>query len=540
MKYQAIASCRVSTPEQLKNGSMNRQERNVREAAILLDVELVRGWSQDQSSKAGKNINRKDLLEMLEYCKQNPLVKFFLVDEVDRFMRSIKELYYWEVEFEKVGVTVYYASQLALNTNDMFGKMSKLMEVFKAETSNDERSKKSSDGQKDSFKQGYYPSHCHQGYIKGKIDALHEPDPLRFKLLQSAGLEVLSRMYTPEEALRHLTLAGYLTPPTIKDPNGLTLRIDNFKKLLCCVYYAGIVEIAKWEIRVPGKHEPMWSEDDHYQLVSIVKGVEPPKYQRDNDNPDFPLKAILHSSDCEAKAKVTGFWKTNGKHTGWRKAKYRCRGKAENGKLCRREYDLDEVHENWATILSHIDLTTGRRERLLDALVVIWGSKQKSNIDAVKALDSQIGSLEVEQANLVKALSSPQNSSYTSLIREQLDAASVNIKSLQNEKLDVQDNGKDLIAFAEFSLTYLAELQSKWWTLERSEMQALANILFPAGVWLQNEEQKVHTPQIASIFALASDIGIKKELDYTSSSLLVELWGIAPQSVGLLASALQV
>lgn len=70
-------------------------------------------------------------------------------------------------------------------------------------------------------------------------------------------------------------------------------------------------------------------------------------------------------------------------------------------------------------------------------------------------------------------------------------------------------------------------------------MKALANMMFPEGVWQCNEEQKVHTPKIASIFALANDLGNKKEPDLSSDSLLVELRGIAPRSVRLLARVLQ-
>lgn len=54
-------------------------------------------------------------------------------------------------------------------------------------------------------------------------------------------------------------------------------------------------------------------------------------------------------------------------------------------------------------------------------------------------------------------------------------------------------------------------------------MKALANMMFPEGVWQCNEEQKVHTPKIASIFALANDLGNKKEPDLSSDSLLVGL-----------------
>ncbi len=85
----AIANCRVSSDEQLLNNSLNRQQISVKSAADKLGVEIVKTWSGSVSSKAGTNIKRKDLLEMLDFCKQNKKVKYAIFDEYDRYMRSV-------------------------------------------------------------------------------------------------------------------------------------------------------------------------------------------------------------------------------------------------------------------------------------------------------------------------------------------------------------------------------------------------------------------------------------------------------------------
>src|SRR5438552_2834367 len=103
----AIATCRVSSFEQLESNSLNRQEQSVIEAAKYLNVTIPKDglWSGNVSSKEGRNYTRKDLRAMLDYCKKNPAVQYLIVDEIDRFMRSIDEMFYYEVEFRnKVGV----------------------------------------------------------------------------------------------------------------------------------------------------------------------------------------------------------------------------------------------------------------------------------------------------------------------------------------------------------------------------------------------------------------------------------------------------
>lgn len=50
-QIEAIANCRVSSTEQLKNNSLHRQNDSVRHFAEKLDVKLVKVWSQSVSSK---------------------------------------------------------------------------------------------------------------------------------------------------------------------------------------------------------------------------------------------------------------------------------------------------------------------------------------------------------------------------------------------------------------------------------------------------------------------------------------------------------
>lgn len=95
----AIANCRVSSDEQLKNNSLSRQKKAVITAAAKLGVHIPDDgwWEGSVSSKRGGNLKRKDIQAMLEYCKKHPAVKYLLVDEPDRFMRSVDEAIYYEV-----------------------------------------------------------------------------------------------------------------------------------------------------------------------------------------------------------------------------------------------------------------------------------------------------------------------------------------------------------------------------------------------------------------------------------------------------------
>src|SRR5437868_5628803 len=161
MKEEAVALCRVSTSRQKTEGnSLEAQEKYVYECADYLQTNIMRMWSLDTSSKKGKNLARKDLLEIYKFCKQRKKIKYLILDEVDRFMRSVDEYYWWKVEFKTIGVRLAYAKMPEITHEDNpMADMREMFEVFKAETSNHERITKTRDKMQARIDAGYYPGH---------------------------------------------------------------------------------------------------------------------------------------------------------------------------------------------------------------------------------------------------------------------------------------------------------------------------------------------------------------------------------------------
>ena len=79
----AITNCRVSSDKQLKSGSLSHQAEAVKKAAKELGVVIPPDgqWSGSVSSKRGKNLERKDINEMLAFCKKHhPKVKYLIIN----------------------------------------------------------------------------------------------------------------------------------------------------------------------------------------------------------------------------------------------------------------------------------------------------------------------------------------------------------------------------------------------------------------------------------------------------------------------------
>lgn len=203
-KYESIALCRVSTKKQrLEGSSLEAQEVRVYECATYLDAEIVKFWSLDTSSRKGKNIARKDLNEMFEYCKTHKKVKYIIVDEADRFMRSMKEAYWWKVQLETIGVNLAYASMPEItHEEDPMSVMREMMAFFQAEASNHERITKAKSKMQSKIDQGLYPGVPHYGYKKSEKRSLHIPDEPKFSLLKEAMEGIASGKFTLQESLK--------------------------------------------------------------------------------------------------------------------------------------------------------------------------------------------------------------------------------------------------------------------------------------------------------------------------------------------------
>lgn len=304
MDNVAIASCRVSTPEQKMNNSLTRQEQSVRAKALELESEIIKIWSDDVSSKSGTNLNRRDLKEMLEFCDQNKRVKYLIVDEVDRFMRCIDEFYWYVVEFRRKGVEVVFASQ-DINDNSLTSKVQKLLYVLRGEMSNDERVGKTLTGMKNKVASGYYPFSVPQGYKKTATPGLFEPEGQVSTLLQKAMKDIAYGRKNKYEALEELHKSGY------RLRSGKPLRADKFTRMLLDDYYAGLVSVSNWGEKyqgIKGLHQGLITPEEH-EMIKTYMSRRRTRLVRKH-NPEFPMANLMQD---ECGGRFTGLMQGNGK-----------------------------------------------------------------------------------------------------------------------------------------------------------------------------------------------------------------------------------
>lgn len=509
----AITTCRVSTPEQEDNNSLDRQRDAVIAAARELGAVIPEDgqWSGSVSSKAGTNTNRADLKEMLDYCRKHPSVKYLIVHEVDRFMRSIEELFYFEVLFRELGVKVWYASQPELNTNDHNARLLKALEAFKGEGSNVERQRKSIAGQTTALQQGRYTFHPKPGYMKTDEPGVHKFHPVRAPALRKVLLDIVTKRVTPTQGLIDLNNSEFM--------NGhAPYKMDKFRKIATDIYYAGGVAVDK-QVKVQnlnGLHERLITLEQHHELVRIFEGKK--KNQagpRKNGNPKYPANNSIYCDDCEGKQynRFVGVDITNGKSPKLYE-KYRCRA-------CKRALTRDEVHEKIAKQFKDNPITDTGVSDLTKALDTVWKRREGENQQEAVRLRHKLTNLKENISQQAEAATDPSNASIKADILANIAKRKEEAQDIEDQLHKLTQKGEDdYQRFLQYAFNFAADMSEKFLdpNTSRENRERCKQIIFPAG-FRMDAQKNVYTPEISELIRLA---GNKKDLSITDKSHLVQ------------------
>jgi DNA invertase Pin-like site-specific DNA recombinase len=516
----AIALCRVSSLKQLLSNSLGNQKDNVLKAAELLGAVIPEDgiWSGNVSSKKGVNFDRKDLKEMLLYCKNNSNVKFLIVQEVDRFMRSPDEQVYFQILFERsVGVKIWYADKPELNEDTLLAGLLRYMEGFRAAGSNDERQKKSINGQTKALNAGRYPFAPKPGYVRGKLAGIQEIHPVRGSTLKRILTSMVSGQTTPTNALIDLNNSQFM--------NGHShYKMDKFRKIVTDPFYAGIVEVNK-QVNVRnenGLHEPLITKEQHFKLKDIMDTKQ--KVQmgpKKGGNPDYPLSNQVSCTECkdEQNGRLVGFKHGNGKlNSTLVYHKYRCRS-------CKRYQSRENLHSKVADLFKNSPMTDEGKQNLLDALDIVWSNNERqAEQDAIR-LQHRIHCLEKDIEERVVAATEPKYSLVADDILKVITKRKSELINLREQHTGLaHSNSEDNQKFIKFALEFVASLGSNYFDPHVSAENRLRckQIIFPGGFWV-DKNNKVYTPEISCLYRLATK---KKDAEASEESLLVRNYRI--------------
>ena len=508
----AIALCRVSSLEQLESNSLSHQRDNVLRAADELGVIIPDDgiWSGHVSSKKGVNYDRKDLKEMLEYCHKHPNVKYLIVQEVDRFMRSPDEQIYFQVRFlQEVGVKIWYADKPELNKDDIYAGLMRYMEGFRAAGSNDERQRKSINGQTKALEEGRFPFSPKPGYKRGTEVGVQEIHPVKGPILRATLIKIATHKTTPTQALIELNKSDFVIGHSL-------YKMDKFRKIITDPFYAGIVEIHR-QVQVrneKGLHEPLISKEQHLELLRIMDSKKKTQSgPRKNGNPKYPVSNLVSCSECTDKTngRFVGFDHGNGKNPALVYEKYRCRA-------CKRYLTRQELHPEIQKQFKDNPFNEYGVNDLIKALDIVWKQKEGQAEQETARISFKIKSTNEAISNQALAAIDPSNALIKQEILSNIAKKKLEVTDLENQlsKLKYKSEN-DRERFLKFAFTFVENMGSRFLEISPENRLRCKQIVFPAGFYLDTNN-KVYTPEISYLIRLA---GKKKDTEVSIDSHLV-------------------
>lgn len=497
-KVLALALCRVSSIEQLENNSLNRQRDAVLRAAEERGLTIPDDgwWSGSVSSKKGTNISRKDLQEIIDRCRRDKNVRYLIVDEVDRFMRSMLEMGHFLTIFKTLGVEIVFASQPNLKTDTATNTLLLMLEAFKAEGSNEERQRKSITGQTKALMDGRYTFSPKPGYKRGYERGIQEIHPTRGPALKQVLMRLASHLVTPTQALIELNNSEFM-----KDH--APYKMDKFRKIATDPFYAGVVEIRKQvSVRnINGLHEPLITLEQHETILKIMNGKS--KNQsgpRKNGNPRYPCNNLVSCDNCTDKSngRLVGFKHTNGKPNSNIYEKYRCRG-------CGRYWTRDDMHKMVDKHFRIHSITTEGRDDFLEALNIVWKKREAETEQEAARLKHRIKSINETIDHKVDAATDPANASIKDIIINQIAEKKQEVIKLEEQLDKLANQAKsDHEQFLKFAFDFVDNMGRHFLTISHENRERCKQIVFPAGFRLDSHG-KVYTPEISPLITLASN-----------------------------------
>ncbi|MBR0372874.1 recombinase family protein [Candidatus Saccharibacteria bacterium] len=509
-KDKAIALCRVSTDEQLKNNSLNRQAEAVEMIAEKFKLEIVKTWSGSVSSKSGKNLARKDLNEMLAYCKKNKQIKYVVVDEPDRFMRSLDEGLWYIVEFKRVGVRVLFSDD-KLNGEDATAKLMCSFGLFNGEISNEERARKTKHGHEKAIRDGRYTFVPPLGYIRGKVRGIPEIDRVIGPLLKAQLLRIANKLVSPTVALqdynRSVETAGLKKAP---------LKMDKWRAICTNPFYCGVIEMNKIvkASNPNGLHEKLISKEQHERILEAFN--RRPKNQKGPNfagNPLYPFNQMITHVGCPCtKSKYNTFVGVTVKNSqGKEYEKYRCRG-------CYMYVSREEMRERIEDIISSLELTESGSRAVRDALINVFEMEEGDITSRQTQLYSQRANAKREAESVRDAFIGAREQTIRDSLEEKHKELTNRIRKYDEEINELGNFEADEIRrFCEYAFNFISDLVRNILNLPPKEMQLCKQLLFPDGFCV-DENKNVYTTKISPIYRLKS---IKKDSDESSDSLVV-------------------
>ncbi len=502
-RKKAVIYVRVSTKEQVDEGnSLSTQEKICKEYCLKNDYEIAEIFIEQGES--AKTADRTELQKLLNYCanKKNG-IRAVIIYKLDRLSRRVDDYSYLRILLKKYGVEIKSTSEF-FGDNPAGRFMENTMANI-AQFDNDIRSERCAGGMKDAMRDGRYVWMATVGYknttIAGRATIVQ--DEIMAPLIQKTFELISLDTYPTEEIRRMMTKEGLL------NKKGNPFSKSYFYSMLTNELFAGW--IIKFGEKHKGNFKPIVSEELFNQVQRILKrrGRKHSAYL--TDNPDFPLRKFVKSSEGKV---LTGSWSTNGK--GNRYPFYRFGNDKSSLRRDVFEDDFKKYMDRYK-----LDETKYQKLKILvrDNLIKATAEKRKER----EQLEKRVNELNEKQSAIIKKNLDGVISD--NVLKQQLELIETQLMETSSTLSNIPNSDADYEKMIEFMEEYLKQPSKTWSEIKKIGIKIkLQWFQFPQGLTFEN--RIFGTQEVANVFKVKDAIS-------ASSYSRVDRTGLEPATPSL-------
>ena len=312
----AIAQIRVSTSKQAIHGtSYVNQEAEIIKYCKVNDIKLLKIFKENgedaelfRNASGAALLERHELLNSLDFIRQNPQVNTFVFWKMDRFTRDIRDYVWFKDQLDKFKIKQKSVTE-AFDDSTIEGEFWMYFAALQADKDRKDTIKKLSIGHVNRFKEGYWLAVPPLGYMKDNVASNKcrrlVPDPKRYPLLKMAFEKFLTGEYSQKEILDWLNENGFKTRA------GKKLSSQTLSRVFHDLKYTGYIEVKNRKSRFVsydvGRRKAEWYEhrmieyEDWFKLKqNLMNNKFKKNLKMNTHNSIFLLGKLLKCSKCGA------------------------------------------------------------------------------------------------------------------------------------------------------------------------------------------------------------------------------------------------
>lgn len=447
---KAIIYCRVSSTRQSSEGhGLDSQEHRCQEYALQRGYKVVKAF-KDSFTGAGDFMNRPAMASLLAFLDKDPTTNYIVIfDDLKRLARDTVFYLKLRREFEARGAKVECPNFTFEETPE--GQFIETILASHGELERKQNQRQVIQKMKARLEKGYYTFVAPIGYrmvkdpIHGKILKKFEPEAVILK-------EALDG-FASGRFENQINIQKYLQSKKLR---GLKeVKLDEVKKLLTSVVYAGYVEYEPWGVkRRVGHHEPIILSDTFEQIQERLNG-KVKIFSRKDNNKEFPLRGFVLCSECLKP--LTASWTTgrNGKHP-----YYHCKTKGcpMRAKSIRRgiiEPEFEAILRSVKPKEKTLNLT---KEILLD----VW-NKRLSEVDSIrKSHEDSLDDVRAKVRMFLDRIGKTENEAMIKTYEKEIEKLSNEEQILENQVKTIRGRSVDFGTALDRTFTFLKNPYLYW------------------------------------------------------------------------------